>query len=55
MGRPKKEMKKIHQKKVKKAKEKVKSHIEGKTSFSELSQRAKKFLKRLRKVNKQKA
>lgn len=46
MGRPKKELKKIHKKKAKKAKEKVKLHIKGELPFEKLTQRAKNFLKK---------
>jgi len=46
MGRPKKELKKVHKKKVKKAKEKTKLYAKGKLPFEELTQRAKRFLKK---------
>ena len=46
MGRPKHELKKIHRKKVKKAKEKTKLYSKGEISYQELSQRAKSFLKK---------
>ncbi len=46
MGRPKKELKKIHRKKVKKAKEKVKLFLEGKISYKELNALARKMLER---------
>jgi len=46
MGRPKKELKKIHRKKVKKAKEKVKLFLEGKISYKELNALARKMLEK---------
>ncbi len=46
MGRPKKELKKIHQKKVKKAKKKTRLHVKGELPFEELTQRARRFLKK---------
>ena len=52
MGRPKKELKQVHRKKIKKAKKKLKSHLEGKTLYSSLTQRAKNFLRKSRKKRK---
>jgi hypothetical protein len=49
MGRPKKELKKIHRKKIKKAKEKVKLFKEGKATLESLTQKAKHFLKKSKK------
>lgn len=46
MGRPKKELKRIHKKKVKKAKEKANLYTKEKLPFEELTQRAKRFLKK---------
>ena len=46
MGRPKKELKKIHKKKVKKAKEKIKLHKKGELPHKGLTQRAKYLLKK---------
>lgn len=48
MGRPKKELTKIHSKKVKKAKEKVGRYLKGEISYKELSQLAKKLLEKRR-------
>jgi len=50
MGRPKKELKKIHRKKVKKAKEKVKLFLEEKISHKELNALARKMLERRKKA-----
>ena len=44
MGRPKKTLKKIHKKKVTKAKEKVKLFLKGELPKEQLTQRAKHFL-----------
>jgi len=44
MGRPKKELKQIHKKKIKKAKQKVQLLKAGKLSYTQLTQRAKHFL-----------
>ena len=44
MGRYKKEMIKLHRKKMRKAKEKVKSYIKGETQYEKLTQLAKRFL-----------
>ncbi|HEC69418.1 MAG TPA: hypothetical protein ENI31_03945 [Candidatus Omnitrophica bacterium] len=52
MGRPKEELKKIHRKKVKKAKEKVKAHLRGEIPYSNLSQLAKKLLEKRKKAEK---
>lgn len=46
MGRPKKELKKIHRKKVKKAKEKVKLFLEGKIPYKDLNALARKMLEK---------
>ncbi len=46
MGRPKKELKKIHRKKIKKAREKIKLLKEGKVTLESLTQKAKHFLKK---------
>ncbi len=46
MGRPKKEMKKIHAKKIKKAKEKIKAFRKGDISSKELNSLSKKLIKR---------
>jgi len=46
MGRPKEELKKIHRKKVKRAKEKVKLFLEGKISYKELNALARKMLEK---------
>ncbi len=50
MGRPKKELKQIHRKKVKKAKKKVNEFIKGQTPINELTQHAKHFLKKQKKA-----
>ena len=49
MGRPKKELKKIHRKNVKKAKEKVKLFLKGELGTEKLTERAKHFLKKEKK------
>lgn len=49
MGRPKKELKKIHNKKIKKAKKVVQSFSKGEIPYQELSQKAKHFLKKSKK------
>lgn len=49
MGRPKNELKKIHRKKVKKAKEKVQAFSKGEISYADLSQKAKHFLQKSKK------
>ncbi|MBN3040286.1 MAG: hypothetical protein JW867_04095 [Candidatus Omnitrophica bacterium] len=46
MGRPKKELKKIHKRKVKKAKAKLKSLKNSEISYKDLTSRAKHFLKK---------
>ncbi len=52
MGRPKEELRKIHRKKVKRAKEKVKAYLEGKLSYQALNRLAKDLLKKRKKVEK---
>ncbi len=49
MGRPKNELKKIHAKKVRKAKEKLKLFIKNQLSYSQLTVRAKSFFQKGRK------
>lgn len=49
MGKPKRELKKIHRRKVKKAKKMVQSLCKGEIPFEKLSQRAKHFLKKRKK------
>ena len=46
MGRPKKELKQIHRKKVAKAKEKIKKYLKKDISFQELTVKAKKLIKK---------
>ncbi len=46
MGRPKEELRKIHRKKVKKAKERVKLYLEGRLSYKDLNALAKKMLEK---------
>ena len=46
MGRPKKELRQIHRKKVKKAKEKIKSFKAGTITFDSLTRKAKNLLKK---------
>ena len=46
MGRPKKELRKLHRKKLKKAKEKLKAYLRGEISYSKLTQRAKRILEK---------
>ncbi|MCM8756467.1 MAG: hypothetical protein NC817_00310 [Candidatus Omnitrophica bacterium] len=46
MGRKKEEMKRIHHKKMKKAKEKVKMYIKKEITYSQLNKLAKKFLEK---------
>ena len=46
MGRPKRELKKIHRKKTKKAREEANQHKKGKIPYEKLTQRAKHFLKK---------
>ena len=50
MGKLKKEMKMIHAKKVRQAKEKVKAYLKGTISRNELSKLAKNLLKKNKKV-----
>ncbi|MCK4809335.1 MAG: hypothetical protein KAS99_00150 [Candidatus Omnitrophica bacterium] len=52
MGKPKQEMKKIHRKKVKKAKEKVKLYVKNEITYSELPGRSKRFLEKREKRGK---
>jgi hypothetical protein len=49
MGRPKKELKAIHNKKVRRAKEKIKLYLKGETSYDSLTQLAKYLLEKRRK------
>ncbi len=49
MGRYKREMKKIHAKKVRKAKESVRAFVKGEKSYEDLSQLSKKLLCKRRK------
>lgn len=46
MGRPKKELKRIHKKKIKKAKQKLQLLKAGKLTSKQLTQRARHFLKK---------
>jgi len=46
MGRPKKELKIIHKRKVRKAKEKVRLYSKGEISCKDLTQKAKHFLRK---------
>jgi len=46
MGRPKKELKKIHKRKVKKAKKQLQSLSKGEISLGKITQKAKKLLKK---------
>ena len=46
MGRPKKELKKIQRKKVRAAKEKVKLYLKGEAPYQNLTQLAKRLLKK---------
>ncbi len=52
MGRPKRELKKIHKKKAKKAKSKVRLFSKGEISYEKLTQKAKHFLKKSQKQKK---
>lgn len=52
MGRPKKEMKKIHRKKLKIAKRKTKAYLKGDLTINQLSQLAKSKLARKKKAEK---
>lgn len=49
MGRYKAEMIKVHRKKVRKAKEKVKSYLKGESSYEGLTQLAKHLLRKRKK------
>lgn len=49
MGRPKKELKQIHRKKVKKAKKMVQSFSKGDIPYEKLNQQAKHFLNKSKK------
>jgi len=49
MGRYKREMKKIHATKVRKAKDAVRAFVKGEKTFEDLTQRAKKLLAKRRK------
>lgn len=51
MGRPKRELKQIHRKKVKKAKAKVNQYKKNEITFEKLTERAKHFLKKGKKKN----
>jgi len=46
MGRPKRELKQIHRKKVKKAKAKVKLYRQKEISYEKLTEKAKHFLRK---------
>ena len=46
MGRYKKELKKIHRKKIKKAKEKVKAYLRGEIPYEKLTSLAKRLLEK---------
>jgi len=50
MGRPKCELKKIHKKRVKKSKAKLKLYSKGELSFKNLTEHAKHFLKKQKKA-----
>jgi hypothetical protein len=52
MGRPKTELRKIHCKKVKKVKEKVKLFLEGKISYENLNKLAKRMLEKRKRSQK---
>jgi hypothetical protein len=52
MGRPKKELKKIHRKKIKKAKEKVKLFLKGEISYKNLTQLGRRILEKRKKREK---
>ena len=45
MGRPKKELKRIHKKKIRRAKAKVRSHLKGELPKEKLTTLAKRFLR----------
>ena len=45
MGRPKKELKRVHRKKIKRAKTRVKSHLKGDLPKEKLTTLAKRFLR----------
>ncbi|MCM8820286.1 MAG: hypothetical protein NC925_05775 [Candidatus Omnitrophica bacterium] len=53
MGRYKKELKKIHAKKVRKAKEQVRAFLKGEIPYEKLTQRAKYFLEKRRQKEKE--
>ncbi len=53
MGRPKSELKKIHRRKIKKAKKKVKNHLDKDSPCEPLTQLAKHFLKKQNKTHKE--
>ena len=46
MGRPKRELKQLHRKKVKKAKSKVSQYKKNEIAFEKLTEKAKHFLKK---------
>ncbi len=52
MGRPKHELKRIHRKKMRKAKKKVGAHCRGETPLKDLTRRALHFLEKKRKQSK---
>ncbi|MCM8774452.1 MAG: hypothetical protein NC820_06950 [Candidatus Omnitrophica bacterium] len=52
MGRKKEEMRRIHHKKMKKAKEKVKMYIKKEITYNQLNKLAKNFLEKRRKAEK---
>ena len=49
MGRPKAELKKIHKKKAKRAKKKIQLYLKGEIPGDKLTQRAKYFLRKVKK------
>ena len=49
MGRPKRELKQVHAKKVKKAKKKLRLLAKGECTHQQLNQRAKKLLRKRKK------
>lgn len=49
MGRPKKELKKIHRKNIKKAKKKVKLYLAKEIPYEKLTQKAKHFFQKSKK------
>lgn len=49
MGRPKEELRRIHHKKIKRAREKIKAYLKGELEYQKLSRLARKLLRKRKK------